>query len=213
MWGIDLISPMPVGKGGVKYAVVTVDCFTKCVEAEPLAAITTKKFKDFIFKNIVCCYGISHTLISDNGKQFDNEEFKQFCDELGIHKKFASVARPQANGQVEAVNKTIKHTLKAKLGATKGNWANDLLEVLWAYRTTPRTSTSETPFLLAYGCKAMIPVEVGTGSLWRDLYNEADNEAFMRASLDLVEEHRGKTSLRILAYQQRTKRFFDSKVK
>ena len=110
-----------------------------------------QKLKDFIFKNIVYRYGIPHTLILDNGKQFDNEEFKQFCDKLGIHKKFASVTRPQANGQVEAVNKTIKHTLKAKLGTAKGNWADNLPEVLWVYRTTPRTSTSETPFWLAYG--------------------------------------------------------------
>ena len=59
----------------------------------------------------------------------------------------------------------------------------------------------------------MIPVEVGTGSLRRDLYDEVENEALMMASLNLVEEHRSKASLRIAAYQQRTKRFFDSIVK
>lgn len=93
MWGIDLIGPMLVGKGGVKYVVVVVDYFTKWVEAEPLAAITTRKLKDFVFKNIVCRFGIPHTLISDNGKQFDNEECKQFCNELDIQKKFALVCK------------------------------------------------------------------------------------------------------------------------
>ncbi|KAI5335174.1 hypothetical protein L3X38_025307 [Prunus dulcis] len=42
-WGLDLIGPMPQGKGQVKYAMVAVDYFTKWVEAEPLATITAAK--------------------------------------------------------------------------------------------------------------------------------------------------------------------------
>jgi len=42
-WGIDLIGPMPTGKGNCKYAVVAIDYFTKWVEAEPLAYITEKR--------------------------------------------------------------------------------------------------------------------------------------------------------------------------
>ena len=58
MWGIDLIGELPKAKGGVKYAVVAVDYFTKWAEAMPLATITAKKIKDFVFNSIVCRFGI-----------------------------------------------------------------------------------------------------------------------------------------------------------
>ena len=78
-----------------------------------------------------------HTIISDNGKKFDYNEFKEFCDKLEIKKSFSTVARPQANGQVEAINKTIKHNLKTKLEDLKGKWVDELPEVLWLIEPLP----------------------------------------------------------------------------
>ncbi|XP_074362906.1 uncharacterized protein LOC141703225 [Apium graveolens] len=77
MWGIDLIGELPKAKGGVKYAVVAVDYFTKWAEAMPLATITAKKIRDFVFNSIVCRFGIPYKLISDNGKQFDSKELRK----------------------------------------------------------------------------------------------------------------------------------------
>jgi hypothetical protein len=77
---------------------------------------------------------------------------------------FSSPGHPQANWQVEATNKTILKILKKKLGDRKGDWADDLPEVLWAYRTTRRTPTEETPYALAFGAEAIIPAELGSQS-------------------------------------------------
>ena len=109
--GTDLISQLPKERGGAQYAVVAMDYFTKYVEVEALASITPMKIKEFVYRNIICWYGVSHTIISNNDKQFDCNEFKEFCDNLQIKKSFSSVAQPQANGQVEAINKTIKHNI------------------------------------------------------------------------------------------------------
>ena len=54
IWGIDLVGALPTGKGGVRYAVVAIDYFTKWAEAEPLATITSKKVLDFVVKSIIC---------------------------------------------------------------------------------------------------------------------------------------------------------------
>ena len=59
---------------------------------------------------------------------------------------YSTPAYPQSNGQAEAVNKTILNGLKKRLDGAKGRWAEELPNVLWAYRTTPRQSTGETPF-------------------------------------------------------------------
>ena len=99
---------------------VIVDYFTKWVKAEALALITPMKIKEFVYRNIICRYGVPRTIISNNGKQFIRNKFKEFCDKLQIKKSFSSIARPQANGQVEAINKIIKHNLKTQLEDLKG---------------------------------------------------------------------------------------------
>ena len=64
---------------------------------------------------------------------------RELCDNLGIKKGFSVVSHPQSNGEKEAVNRIIKHTLKAKLEDRKGNWPEELPIVLWSYNTMPRT--------------------------------------------------------------------------
>ena len=107
--------------------------------------------------------------------QFDNNEFCAFCDDFGIKKSFSSINHPQTNDQVEVVNKIIKFNLKTKLEKRRGLWAEELPKVLWAYRTTSRTSIGETPFSLAYGVEAMIPMEIEVPSLRRETYNQEEN--------------------------------------
>ncbi|KAL5553887.1 hypothetical protein UlMin_041288 [Ulmus minor] len=93
-WGIDLIGPLPLGKYRMKFAVVAIDYYTKWVEAEPLSEITEAQTTSFVWKNIVCRFGIPHSLVSDNGTQFDSAGLKKLCSELGIKKHFTSVAHP-----------------------------------------------------------------------------------------------------------------------
>ncbi|XP_065628388.1 uncharacterized protein LOC136067057 [Quercus suber] len=83
-WGIDIVGPLPQGKGQVKFLLVAIDYFTKWVEAEALATITEAKIQGFVWKNIICRFGIPRTIISDNGRQFDSQSFKDFCSGLGI---------------------------------------------------------------------------------------------------------------------------------
>ena len=63
------------------------------------------------------------------------------------------------------MNKTIVNGLKKRLEGAKGNWAEELLNVLWAYQTTPRRSTGVTPFSMRYGVEAVIPIEIGLSSM------------------------------------------------
>ena len=131
---------------------MAVDYFTKWAEVEPLTSITERKTTQFIWKNLICRFWIPYVIVSDNGKQFDNEKFRNFCSELGIANRFATHAHPQSNGQVEAVNKIIKGILKKKIEEKKGArvdelpgvlsgtptvpQVDELPGVLWVYRTT-----------------------------------------------------------------------------
>ena len=56
------MADFPKGRGSVQYAVMAVDYFTKWVEEKALASITPVKIKEFIYKNIVCRYGVPYTM-------------------------------------------------------------------------------------------------------------------------------------------------------
>ncbi|XP_074323006.1 uncharacterized protein LOC141659959 [Apium graveolens] len=118
------------------------------------------KFMD----SIVMRFGIPVVLVSDNGPQFVGSDFEAYLKELRIKHKRASVAYPQGNGQVEVTNRTILRGLEKRLEESKKTWPDELPKVLWSYRTTPRTGTNETPFKLAYGTEARIPIETGSPS-------------------------------------------------
>ncbi|CAL8175330.1 unnamed protein product [Prunus armeniaca] len=212
-WGLDLIGPMPEGKGQVKYAAVAVDYFTKWAEAEALATITAARIETFVWQNIVCRFGIPNAIVTDNGRQFDNAKFRQFCSNLKIKLCFASPAHPQSNGQVEAVNKIIKKTLKTKLDQAKGCWPELLPEVLWAYRTTFRTSTGETPFSLSFGTEAVAPVEIGQPTYRTSTYEAEANNEQLALNLDFIDELRDQSNMRNVAYKQRIAKYYNSRVK
>ena len=77
-WGIDIMGPLPQGKRQMKFLFVAIDYFTKWVEAEALATIIETKVQNFVWKNIVCRFGIPRTIISNNGRQFDSQAFRSF---------------------------------------------------------------------------------------------------------------------------------------
>ncbi|KAL5552400.1 hypothetical protein UlMin_024423 [Ulmus minor] len=212
-WGIDLIGPLPTARGQLKYAVVAIDYYTKWVEAEALAKITEQNVTNFIWKHIICRFGIPRELVSDHGTQFENERLRSTCRNLGITKIFSSPAHPKSNGQVEAVNKTIKYTLKKKLEKSKGAWVDELPLVLWSYRTSFRTTTGETPFSLAYGVDAVVPVELGIPTFRIENFTEENNDVLLALASDLLEEKRDKAQLRATALQQTVARHYNSKVK
>ncbi|GKC00951.1 reverse transcriptase domain-containing protein [Tanacetum coccineum] len=81
-WGIDIAGPFPEGPGKVKFLIVVIDYFTKWIEAKPVAIITGNQIKKFVWDNIVCRFGLPGEIISDNGKQFRDDPFKDWCKKL-----------------------------------------------------------------------------------------------------------------------------------
>ena len=145
--------------------------------------------------------------MSDNGKQFDNPKFRDFCAELGMKKYYSSLAHPQSNGQAEVTIRTLEAALKTELEVLKGKWVEYLLKVLWAHKTTRKSATQETPFALAFGIEALAPVEVGLKSPRIKFANTKHNEEVLCLNLDLLEEKREQVLKRIEDYHKKTARY------
>ena len=72
------MGPLPQGKRQVKFLLVAIDYFSKWVDAKALSTIMSAKIRGFVWKNIVCRFGIPRTIISNNGRRFDSQEFRSF---------------------------------------------------------------------------------------------------------------------------------------
>ena len=131
-------------------------------------------------------------MVSDNGKQFNNGPFRDFCTQLGIKNHYSLLAHPQANGQVEVMNRFLLKIIKTRLDGAKGRWPDELLSVLWAYRMI-----GETHFGLAYGSKVIIPAKVRLISYRVENHDESRNNEAMHLQLDLVDEVKAITKQRL----------------
>ncbi|CAJ2661849.1 unnamed protein product [Trifolium pratense] len=212
-WGMDLLGPFPTAAGQNKYLIVAVDYFTKWIEAEPLAHITTFNVLRFFKRNILARFGIPQVVITDNGTQFTDKKVREFMAKIGTTQHFTSVEHPQTNGQAEAANRVILRGLKRRLDEAKGKWTEELHSVLWSYRTTPHSTTGETPFRLTYGTEAVIPVETGASSFRTEVPLEGeDNHEMLREELDLLEELRDGAALREATLKQKIAKRHDKKV-
>ena len=110
--------------------------------------------------------------------------------------------------KVEVTNRILLRGIEKRLRESKSKWPEELPNVLWAYRTSPRTSTGETPFKLAYGTEAMLPIEVGSPSYRVITFEESANEEGIRTNLELVEEVRDQAVQRMEKYKEKTRAYF-----
>nr|GEU73603.1 reverse transcriptase domain-containing protein [Tanacetum cinerariifolium] len=159
--GIDIAGPFLEGSGKVKLLIVAMDYFTKWIEAKPVATI-------------------------NNGKQFRDDPFKDWCEKLCIRQHFASVKHPQTNGLVERANHSLGEGIKARLDARSNNWIEELPHVLWAHHTMIKSSNEDTPFSLTYGMEAVIPAEIGMPTLKTAEVDLAGNNEALETNLDLL---------------------------
>jgi ribonuclease HI len=211
-WGLDLLGPLPLAQGNLRYVVVVVEYFSKWIEAKPLATITSVTVQKFFWQNIICRFGVPKAITVDNGIQFVAETFKELCDQIGTKIHFASVRHPKSNGLVERANGIIMTgIMKLIFNQPRGNWPEELIKVVWSHNTTVSRSTGFTPFKLLFGDEAITPEEAKTGSIRTTTPTE--DEADYHVAKDTIEGVRLQAMENINKYQTKTIKWRDRKVR
>jgi hypothetical protein len=202
--------------GGHDYMLVAVDKFTKWVEAAPVTTQNSTAAINFI-KSIVFRFGVPQSIITDNGTNFTLKEFKNYCEGMGIELKFASVAHPKTNRQVEKANglicNGIKKRLLAPLEKAKHAWVDELPSVLWSLRTTPNAATQETPFFLVHGAEAVLPIKIIHEAPRIVAYNETTSTEALQDDVDALNEERDVALARATQYQQNLRNYHSNRVR
>ena len=84
---------------------------------------------------------------------------EELSAKLGFHHEKSTPYYPQANVQVEAINKFLKTMLRRMVGDHKSNWHHVLFSTLWAYRTSVKIATGLKKFKLVYEVEAVLPIQ------------------------------------------------------
>ena len=214
-WGLDLVGPLAKAPGGFEWLVVAIDKFTKWIEAQPLVNARAENLVKF-FDGIVHRYGVPHEIITDLGSVFTSETFQDYCDKNLIEVHYASVAHPQANGQVEKANGLLLQGLKPRLydpiKKYGGKWAQELPAVLWGLRTQQSRATGQSPYFLVYGSEAVLPADLLWNAPRLENYDEqvAQQERFQ--DIDGVEEARVAALIQNTRYLEGLRRYHQRSV-
>ncbi|KAK1606789.1 hypothetical protein QYE76_030462 [Lolium multiflorum] len=215
VWCLDMVGPFKTARGNMTHILVMVDKFTKWLEVKPIAKCDGHTAVKFL-KDVILRYGYPHNIITDNGTNFAQGEFKRFCEDKNIRLDLCSVAHPQGNGQVERTNALVLSGIKPRLidamEKSPGCWIDELPSVLWSLRTTPNRSTGYTPFFMVYGAEAVIPTDILHDSPRVQLYTEEEVKEARENDVDLLEEARELALARTAIYQQNLRRYHSRKV-
>jgi transposase InsO family protein len=216
VWGLDIVGPLRKAPGRYTHLLVAVDKFSKWVEVRLIMNLRAEQAVTF-FTDIIYRFGVPNSIITDNGSQFTGRKFLEFCDNFHILVDWAAVAHPQTNGQVERANCMILQGLKPRifdrLNKSGRKWLQELLAVVWSFRTTPSRATGFNPFFLVYGVEAILPTDLEYGSprVWS--YDEDTNQRAREDSLDQLDEARTVALMHSARYQQVLRRYQALKIR
>jgi hypothetical protein len=169
-------------------------------------------------QDIIFRFGIPNSIITDLGSNFTSSEFFDFYEQRSIQIKYASVAHPIANSQVERANGMILEALRKKVFDKSenlaGKWIRELPYVVWSLRTQPsRALHGNTPFFMVYGSEAMLPADL-IFKVPRLIFESiAEAEATRLEDIDVLEEERLNTVIQLARYQQTLRRYHDKAVR
>ncbi|KAI0494874.1 hypothetical protein KFK09_025020 [Dendrobium nobile] len=216
-WGTDVVGPIdPPSSKGHRFILAATDYFSKWAEAIPLKEVKSEDVMRFFRDHVVYRFGVPRRIISDNGPSFRSTKIARFARRHNINWRYSSIYYPRANGLAEAFNKTLVQLIRKILVANKREWHDKLPEALWAYRTTYRTPTQCTPYALAFGVEAVLPLEVELPSLRvavsHNLSRE-DNARLRLEELDGLEELRLQAHQNLKLYQARMAQAHDRLVR
>ena len=128
----------------------------------PIVKFDGETAAHFVFNHIITRFGILKEFVTDHGSHFHNHMMKEFASKLGYKQEHSSSYYPQANGQVEAVNKSLKSILQQTIAQSKNNW--HIMLYLALYRTV-ETAIGFSPYQLVHGVESVFPIECEIPSL------------------------------------------------
>ena len=155
-----------------KMFLIVVDSHSKWLEVEVMSSITSEATIEKL-RDLFARYGIPQQLVSDNGSQFTSREFAEFMKGNGIKHTLVAPYHPRSNGQAERFVQTFKQFFKTEGG---DSIKQSLARFLFSYRTTPNSTTGQTPAELFLNRRVRTRLDLIRPDLGRKVFNKQSNQ-------------------------------------
>ena len=169
---MDLVGPLPK-IGNKSYILTIIDRATSWVEAIPISEITSTAIIKQLDDHWVCRFGPPEVIVTDQGLQFDSEQFKTYCASIGTKHIRTTAYHPQSNGKVERWHRSLKNSIRAHSDNPSKTWIRDLPRLLLSLRNCTTTDGKASPTELTFGFQTRLPGDLTIPHL-NDSINECD---------------------------------------
>ncbi|UYV73993.1 RBM15B [Cordylochernes scorpioides] len=208
---LDFIGPLEKTSKGHSSILTIVDLFTKFPILIPTRDQCANTVVKALLESVITIFGVPKTILSDRGSAFISCIFKGICKAMGVSAVNTTAWRPQSNGAVERLNRTVIESLRRCEAGS--NWDDILPMVALAIRTTEHSSTGFTPAKLVFGHELRLPQpfqEAGQSPVSEDLI--AQTAAFYERELtEEVEKMREVVRQTYLNEQEEARIKFENK--
>ena len=193
---IDFTCLEPARDGRENVLIIT-DVFSKFTQAIPTRDQRANTVARVLVNDWFYRFGVPSRIHSDQGRSFENALIQQLCQLYGIQKSRTTPYHPQGNGQCERFNRTLHDLLRTLPPNRKDDWPTHLPQVVFAYNTTEHQSTGESPYLLMFGEKPLLPIDFllgrvqepvrGTATQWMEEHQRRLRTAYEGARKHMQE--------------------------
>jgi transposase InsO family protein len=173
----------PRKRTGARYIITSTKYLTRWEVARAVKDCSVATTTQFIFEDIITRFGCVKILMSDQGTHFINKTIESLTREFEVHHQKSTPYHPQVNGTVEAFNKILETMLTKICSVNRDDWDLRIPVVLWAYRTTCKKMTMQTPFKIVYGLEVVVPMKYLVPSLRIETFTGMDDTGIVQERL------------------------------
>lgn len=160
---LDILGPFHLSKGGNRYILVMVDQFTKWVELAALPEQNAQATVRAFMSRFVSTFGCPLEIHTDQGKNFQSDLFKAFCEVFEISTTRTTPYRPSSNGQCEVFNRTILSMIRSYISRGLKDWDEFLPTISRTLHSMKNKSTGFSANMLMLGRETIQPLDILLG--------------------------------------------------
>lgn len=157
VWEIDLYGRLPPTPDGDSYIFTALDLFSKYLFAIPIRNKDALTVSNALFK-LFTYFGVSNTLISDQGSEFIAEIISELCKTLHVTQEFTPSFVHHCLGACERTHSTLAEKLTPYISNDRKSWNKFLPAVVFALNTSANSSSGFSSYEIIYGQRPKFPL-------------------------------------------------------